>query len=67
MSGIKKNPLSSNTEDLLNILEDDTVEEGLDVKYKNDTLVFLTTFKIESGTTKVKKHTMYNIYKVWIK
>jgi hypothetical protein len=68
LSTSKKAPNALDTDVLLDVLE--TSEDNIEVigfNYKNDILVFLSTFNIQKGEDNIKPHTLYSIYKVWSK
>ncbi len=72
---IKQTAQAVETDDLLAALEEkDATKEGAAIpqgidtvttSYRNDTLSFLTTFNIVPGKSKVRKTTLFTIYKVW--
>lgn len=66
---VKKTTKALDTEELLKILEDNKsdLKEENEILYENDILEFLSTLKIEPGEDKIKKYTLYSIYKVWSK
>lgn len=71
MSAIKKSPNALETNELLDLLDKTTPvkdePESIGLNYKNDTLNFLSVFNIQDGQDKIKKNTLYAIYRVWSK
>lgn len=64
----KKAPQTHKTDDLLKVAEDATIKTPDNIiPYKNDILTFIATFDIQSGPDKIKKTTLFSIYKVWSK
>jgi hypothetical protein len=56
------------TEELLKLLEEPQLnQETPDILYKNDILSFISVFNIQSGEDRIKKNTLYSIYRVWSK
>lgn len=59
-------PNSLETDELLELIKDaEPQSEVQQPIYKNDVLAFLSTFDIQPGEDKIKKHTLFSIYKVW--
>lgn len=68
MSNIKKTATQVQTEELLNLLdEDNTSDEVNYTEYKNDILQFISVFNLKPGEEYIKAFTLYSIYKVWSK
>lgn len=64
----KKAPQIHKTDELLKVAEDPTINTSDNIiNYKNDILTFIATFDIQPGEDKIKKTTLFSIYKVWSK
>ena len=55
------------TDELLELLQQEQLTEEGPVDYQDDVLNFIATFTIEPGTERIKQHTLYMIYKAWSK
>lgn len=60
-------PNSLDTNELIELLENNEEKEVEPIIYRNDVLAFISTFKLEPGEDNIKNHTLYSIYKVWSK
>jgi len=67
MSTLKKSAHTLTSEELLQSIEEDSSTIEGTVAFRNDVLLFISTFGIEPGTDKIKQHTLFTIYKAWSK
>lgn len=68
MSKIKKNIIEVQTDELIDLLKEDSKAPETDPLYiENDVLTFVSVFNLQAGEESVKPYTLYSIYKVWSK
>ena len=65
---IRKSPNTLEDDELLELLNEEPLkDEIVPIDHGNDVLQFITTFNLQPGTERIKRHTLYLIYKVWSK